>query len=264
MSIFGFIGCGNMGGALCRAVGSTGIKGDRLLLSDHSRNKAEELAAATDGRVSDNLTVASRSNYLFLGVKPQVLPKVLEEIAPTIKARTDVTVVSMAAGVSIETIASFLGEVPIIRIMPNTPVSVGKGTVLYATKNASEAQVSDFLTALQNAGSLLPLEERLIDAGCALSGCGPAFVYMFIEALSDGAVNCGLSRSDALKMAAETVRGAAEMVLKTSEHPGVLKDRVCSPAGSTIAGVEALEKDNFRYAAMHAVGEAFRRTKELG
>ena len=264
MSIFGFIGCGNMGGALCRAVSGTGITGERLLLSDHNQNKAEALAKATGGTVLDNAAVAKRANYLFLGVKPQMLPHLLDDLKNIIKDRTDLTVVSMAAGVSIKTLQSYFGKLPTIRIMPNTPVSVGMGTVLYAYQNTSDEQIAGFEGAMKNSGSLIPLEERLIDAGCALSGCGPAFVYLFIEALSDGAVKCGLPRADAIRMAAETVRGAAEMVLKTGEHPGVLKDQVCSPAGSTIAGVEALEKQGFRFAAMNAVNEAFRRTKELG
>ena len=168
-------------------------------------------------------------------------------------------------GVSLSSVAGKLGQAPLIRIMPNTPVSVGKGSILYVPANTvTEEQEKDFLSMMQKAGELHKLPERLIDAGSALSGCGPAYVFLFLEALADGGVACGLSRADARRLAAETVLGSASLALASGSSPAELKDAVCSPAGSTIAGVAALEEGGFRAAAMRAVTEAYRRTLELG
>ena len=163
-------------------------------------------------------------------------------------------------------IAEFAGcEIPVIRIMPNTPVAIGKGVIQYCCNDlVTQEMLRDFLTDLRHAGVLDPLEERLIDAGSAVSGSGPAYVYMFIEALADGAVACGIPRAKALEYAAATVIGAGELVLATGQHPGALKDAVCSPGGSTIAGIRALENHGFRAAAMEAVIATCNRNKELG
>ena len=149
--------------------------------------------------------------------------------------------------------------------MPNTPVKVGEGMVLYtATDNVSPAALDEFLTIMARGGRFDRLDEKLIDAGCAVSGCGPAFAYMFIEALADGAVTCGLPRSKAIAYAAQTLLGSAKMVLETGDHPELLKDNVCSPGGSTIAGVRELEEHGFRGAALDAVIAAYDKTVELG
>jgi pyrroline-5-carboxylate reductase len=153
----------------------------------------------------------------------------------------------------------------VIRIMPNIPASVGTGVILYDhTENVTEEAVEAFRASMQHAGLVDPLPEKLIDAGSALSGCGPAFVSMFVEALADGAVACGLPRDKALAYAAQTVAGSAKMLLESGMHPGQLKDAVCSPAGSTIVGVNTLEQGGFRGSAMDAVIAAFEKTKELG
>ncbi len=149
--------------------------------------------------------------------------------------------------------------------MPNTPTAIGKGMIQYCRNClVTDAVLTDWLTDMAPCGHLDPLEERLIDAASALSGCGPAYMYMFLEALADGAVACGIPRAKAMEYAAATMSGAAQMVLATGQHPGALKDAVCSPGGSTIAGVRALEQHGFRGAAMDCVIAAYNRNKELG
>ena len=266
----GFIGVGNMGGALAAAACKTDKS---VLLVDGDAQKAATLAAKYDcfaarcGSIEeDNACVAGDCRFVFLGVKPQILGKVMAGIAPILRERDDVVLVSMAAGVAIEKITAMVGkELPVIRIMPNTPAAIGQGMILYTANDlVTEADEADFLNLMKEAGAFDRLPEQLIDAGSALSGCGPAFVYLFIEALADGGVKCGLPRDKALCYAAQTVSGAAQMVLTDGRHPGALKDAVCSPGGSTIEGVHALEDGAFRGAVMDAVAAAFKRTKELG
>lgn len=261
MYSFGFIGCGNMGGALASAVAASGIGGDKLLLSDVSDSKADSLAKDIGGSVANNREIAEKCDFIFLGVKPNLVKKVLSEIKPNLSKET--VLVSMAAGLSIEAIKTAAGDIPVIRIMPNTPVKVGKGTILYALDGVCDNMKKEFINSLKDSAELFEISEKLIDAGSAVSGCGPAFGYMFIEALADGGVKCGLSRADAIKLAASTLCGAAEMVLKTEEHPEKLKDDVCSPGGSTIAGVHALENGGFRSNVINCVEAAYKRTKEL-
>lgn len=261
----GFIGAGNMGGALAIAACKSG-DASRIVLADNNKQKAQALAENCNCVAADNATVAAQSTFIFLGVKPQVLPALLEEIAPILAARTDhFVLVTMAAGISIEAIANGVnGDYPVIRIMPNTPVAIGEGMILYAVNDeVTPEEEQAFLSLMSAAGCFDKLDEKLIDAGSAVSGCGPAFAYLFMEALADGGVECGLPRDKALRYAAQTVLGAAEMVLCTGKHPGELKDAVCSPGGTTIAGVHALEDGAFRSTAMDAVFAAYHRTKEL-
>jgi pyrroline-5-carboxylate reductase len=171
----------------------------------------------------------------------------------------------MAAGIPLDAIKKGLGEgISLIRIMPNTPVSVGEGVIAYCTELLSSEKEAAFCSLLSVAGLVQKIEEAKIDAASALHGCGPAFVYLFIEALADGAVACGLPRDTALSFAAKTVKGAAEMVLETGKHPGALKDAVTSPGGTTIEGVRVLEEQGFRGAAMDAVIAAYEKTLALG
>lgn len=263
MYSFGFIGCGNMGGTLASAVS----KNDKnIAVSDKNKNAVLLVSENTGAAAVSNEEIAANSKYIVLGVKPQILPLVLDEIAPTVRARTDeFAVISMAAGVKIEKITDALGNVPVIRIMPNTPAVIGEGMIVYSYNGlVTDGNKAEFLKAFSAAGELCEIKESLIDAACAVSGCGPAFVYMFIEALADGGVKCGLSRDLSLKLAAKTVSGAADTVILTGKHPEALKDAVCSPAGSTIEGVGALEKGAFRGTVSDAVTAAYKRTKELG
>ncbi len=257
---YGFIGCGNMGGALARALTKTTRD---VIVADPSRY-AEELAAQMDCEYGSN-EEAARCDRVFLAVKPNVLGAVLASVRPTLKVRKPL-LISMAAGVSIDTIAAYAGtELPIIRIMPNTPAAVGKGMITYcANELVDEDLLEDFLTDMCMAGHFDRLDEKLMEAATAVAGCGPAYMYMMVEAMADGAVACGLPRDKAQLYAAMTMAGAAEMVLKSGMHPGALKDAVCSPGGSTIAGVAALEERGFRGAVIDCVAQAYEKTKSLG
>ena len=264
MNTFGFIGTGNMGGALAKAVCRKCP--DEVVLSNRTMLKAEALAEKLGCRVSSVMAVAKDCRYLFLGVKPQMMADLLDEIAPVLKNREDVILVSMAAGLTIADIQRMAGNAyPVIRIMPNPPVAVGEGVVLYTvSENVTDEMKNTFCNALSGAGLLDEIPEKLMDAGSAVAGCGPAFACLFLEALADGGVACGLPRDKALRYGAQMLLGTAKLVLESGEHPGKLKDAVCSPGGSTIAGVRALEQGNFRGSTMDAVESAFYRTKELG
>lgn len=256
---YGFIGCGNMGGAVARALGRKDI-----LLTDRSgrgRMLAQELGAvyATTEEIVDSC------DAIFLAVKPQMMADVLAPLQAKLRQRRPL-LISMAAGLTLEQIELLAGgRMGVIRMMPNTPVAVGKGVVTYCKNDlVGEEALLTWQKDMAPCGLLDPLEERLMDAATAVAGCGPAFVYLFAEALADGAVACGLPREKALTYAAATLEGAARMILETGEHPGLLKDRVCSPGGSTIAGVRALEGAGFRGAAMEAVAAAFEKNIQLG
>ena len=261
MKKIGFIGAGNMGGALARAVAKSGNK---VLVSDACEGKAEALALEIGASAVKTDELVDCCDMIFLGVKPQILPALALEIGEKISARKDVCLVSMAAGVRLSKLETLFSGARIIRIMPNTPASVGAGVILYALgTGAVEADEALLTDALSGAGSLNKLDEKLIDAATAVSGCGPAFAYMFIEALADGGVKCGLPRDKAQKFAAEMLLGAAKLCLESGIHPGELKDAVCSPGGSTIAGVATLEDCGFRGGVIDAVEASFERTKEL-
>ena len=263
---FGFIGTGNMGGALARAA-ARAMDHDAIFLSDRAAEKAQALADSLGCKILSVEETARTCGYIFLGVKPQVIAKVLAQIGPVLAGRTDEFVlVSMVAGVSIQDIRRMAGnDYPVIRIMPNTPVGVGSGVILYdATENVKEETVRQFCENMRFAGMLDRLDEHLIDAGSAVSGCGPAFVCQFLEALADGGVACGLPRDKAQEYAAYMIMGTAKLVLESGEHPAKLKDAVCSPGGSTIMGVKALEDGGLRSAVINAVLAAYQKTKELG
>ena len=264
MSKFGFIGAGNMGGALAVAL-SKSTKD--ITLSDIDSKKCESLANEIGATVSTNEQIAKTAKYIVLAVKPQFMADVLDGIAEVLRERKDdFVLVSIAAGVSISKVQTMAkGEYKVIRIMPNTPAFLGEGMLIYAlSEDVKSEEEKEFLDAMTAAGVWDKIPEKLIDAGCALSGCGPAFVYMMIEALADGAVDCGLPRDKALKFASQTVKGSAMMVQQTGKHPGLLKDEVCSPGGATIEGVKALENNGFRGAIMKAVTKAYKKTVELG
>ena len=261
---FGFIGTGNMGGALAKAAAKSGR---RMILCNRTAEKARSLASELGCACGSNEDAAQNSRFIFLGVKPQMMADMLDGIAPVLAARKDrFVLVSMAAGLTMEKIGALAGgDYPVIRIMPNTPASVGQGMILCASnKKVSGEEMADFLFGLSAAGRIDRIDEKLMDAGSALAGCGPAFACLFVEALADGGVACGLPRAKAVEYAAQMLLGSATLILESGAHPGALKDAVCSPGGSTIAGVRALESRAFRAACMDAVAAAFDRTKELG
>ena len=258
---YGFIGCGNMGGAIARALRKTTKD---IAVSDRS-GKAVELARELGAVYSDNTAIATECDIIFLGVKPHMMKGALQPLR-CILARRKPLLVTMAAGLTIEKIEEFVGiRVPVIRIMPNTPTAIGKGVIPYCCNDlVADGQLKAWLEDMKPCGLLDELEERLIDAASALSGSGPAYMYVFLEALADGAVACGIPRDKAMEYAAMTMLGAAEMYLQTRDHPGKLKDAVCSPGGSTIAGIRALEQHGFRAAAMDCVVAAWQKNQELG
>ena len=258
---YGFIGCGNMGGAIAKALAKATTD---FAITDHS-GRAIALAAEIPCGYLSAAEIARQCDRIFLGVKPHMMQDVLAPLQPILQQRKPL-LITMAAGLTTAQIAEFAGgEIPVIRIMPNTPVAIGKGVTQYCANDlVSKDVLEDFLRDMRFSGILDRLDEKLIDAGSAISGSGPAFVYLFIEALADGAVACGIPRAKALEYAAATVIGAGELVLSSGQHPGALKDAVCSPMGSTISGIRALENHGFRAAAMEAVISTYNRNKELG
>lgn len=264
--MFSFIGTGNMGAALARAAAKAQPRVS-ILLSNRTAGKAKVLAEELGCGHAAPHRAAEQGKYVFLGVKPQMMADLLTEIGPLLARRTDrFVLVTMAAGLTMDRIAAMAGgNFPVIRIMPNTPCAVGEGVLLYdVNEQVTQEEEKEFREAMSGAGTVDRLDERLIDAGSAVSGCGPAFVCLLLEALADGGVACGLPRQKALLYAAQMVKGAAALQLAAGDHPGVLKDAVCSPGGSTIAGVRVLEERGFRGAAMDAVIAAVEKTKELG
>ena len=246
-----FIGTGNMGGALARAASRE--PGNQLFLCNRHPEKAARLQTEIGGTVVDYKEAVQQAELLFLGVKPVALPGLCEVLHPLLASRGGgLTIVSMVAGVKLEALQDLLAtSLPMIRIMPNTPVSVGEGMILYTA--SPEADTGGFLQAMRHAGRFLPVEERLMEAGMAVSGCGPAYVDLFVEALADAGVAGGLPRRDAIILAAQMVLGSAKLILESGRHPGELKDAVCSPGGTTIQGVRKLEEKGFRSAVIEAV-----------
>ena len=261
----GFLGCGNMGGAIARAV-CKAVDPASVLLANRTPEKAETLAAQLGCKTAANAEVAARCELIFLAVKPQMMAELLEPLRPVLAARKDRFVLcTMAAGLPIRRIQELAGGAyPTIRIMPNTPASVGEGMIQYCTCGVTAEEEAAFRAALAHAGRVDAIAEGLIDAASCVSGCGPAWVYQFIEALADGGVACGLPRAKAQEYAAQMVLGSARLVLESGQHPGALKDAVCSPGGSTIQGVRVLEEKGLRGAVMDAVIASYNKTKEMG
>jgi pyrroline-5-carboxylate reductase len=262
----GFLGAGKMATALARGWAAAGLAAsDRMLASDPLPQARQAFTAETGVRaVADNREVVAGSDLLVLAVKPQTMKALLAEIRPVVAARH--LVVSVAAGITLRQLADGLGaDRRLIRVMPNTPCLVGASASAYAAADTATAEDVALVDRLLNVvGQAHRVPESLLDAVTGLSASGPAFVYVIIEALSDGGVRVGLPREVATALAAQTVFGAAKMVLETGTHPGVLKDSVASPGGTTIAGLHALERGGLRAALIDAVEAATRRSAELG
>ena len=258
----GFIGCGNMGGALARATAKA-IGGDQIAICDYDVQKTNTLKEEISATPIDANELINFSDFIFLGIKPQMMETAVAPLVEAINSK-GCTVITMAAGLGIDYFENGLGiTCPIIRIMPNTPCSVGEGMILYSCNSKVNSDIEkEFLKMLSRAGKLDKIPESLIDAASTVSGCGPAFAAIFAEALADAAVACGVPRDKALLYSAQMIKGTADLIL-SGEHPAVLKDKVCSPGGTTIAGVKALENFGFRAAAMNAVSDAYNRTLEL-
>ena len=262
----GFLGCGRMATAIAQGlVNARYVGANQITGSDPSAVMRESFTKATGTPVvADNLTVLKQSDVVVLAVKPQHMEPLLKEIAAGVEATH--LIVSVAAGVSLATMSGTLGSnVRLIRVMPNTPCLVGAGATAFARGAKATADDASLVTELfSTIGIALEVPESLLDAVTGLSGSGPAYVFQIIEALSDGGVRCGLPRAVATQLAAQTVLGAAKMVLETGEHPGALKDAVASPGGTTIAGLHELERGGLRGTVMNAVEAATKRSQELG
>jgi pyrroline-5-carboxylate reductase len=262
-----FIGAGNMAEAMVKGLLASplGIKSEDLLMSDIRKDRLDSLNQTYQIRVStDNPSIVRDADIVVLSVKPQNIKEVLTGIVSEVTE--DKLVISIAAGVKIQTIQDLLKTgVPVIRTMPNTPALVQAGaTALAPGKWASQEDLQIAKTIFDAVGLTVIVEEKLLDVVTGLSGSGPAYVFLFINALADGGVKMGLPKEVALKLVAQTVLGAARLVLETGDHPAKLKDMVTSPGGTTIAGIHALEKGGLEGTLMDAVEAATLRSIELG
>ena len=259
----GFIGVGNMGGAIIRGLVAGGhVYRENLIYYDPDPARQAQMTELGVAAAADNAAVM-QAKVVVLAVKPQILPKILAGIKKY--ARPWHLIVSIAAGVSLQTLEEALPACRVIRVMPNAPTLVGAGMAALAPGSGITPEDLDLSLELFKAvGEAVVVEERLMDAVTGLSGSGPAFVAVFIEALTDGGVKMGLPRALALTMALQTVLGAARLCHEDELHPALLKDLVTSPGGTTIAGLHALESTGFRGAVMDAVTAAAEKSKELG
>ncbi len=262
----GFIGAGQMATALAKGFVQSGVvEAGRIVACDVSADAAMRFANIACGTVVASIRdIASSADIVFLAVKPQYMGGVLAELKPVVGPQH--LIVSIAAGVSIQKLLDGLGTaIRMIRVMPNTPCLVGKGASAFARGGTASPQDGETVRELLSTiGVAIEVSEKLLDAVTGLSGSGPAYVYLVIEALSDGGVRAGLPRDIATRLAAQTVLGAAQMVLETGQHPGALKDAVTSPGGTTISGLHALERGGLRGILMDAVQAATERSQQLG
>ncbi len=262
----GFIGCGNMAQAMIGGIVKSKLVSSEKVISSNPTDKNLKKVKEKHNILvtNNNKEVAKFSDIVILAVKPFKYFEVIDEIKPYLKK--DVVIVTIAAGITLESMSNSLGdEAKVIRTMPNTPALVGEGmSALCANKNITKEDLQQVVKIFESFGKIEILEEKLIDVVPAVSGSSPAYVYMFIEALGDGAVLQGMPRDKAYKMAAQAVLGAAKMVLETGEHPGKLKDDVCSPGGTTIEAVYSLEKNNFRGSVISAMESCTEKAIKMG
>lgn len=264
MAKIGFIGMGNMGYAMmCGCLNAFGR--DEIVFSELNTTRAEQVTEETGVVVAaSNTDCVKRVKYLVLAVKPQFYASLLKDIQEAVTA--DQVIISIAPGITIADLQEALGnDKKIVRAMPNTPALIGEGMtgICYDETLFSEEELNVVEQFFKGFGEVQVVSEKLMNAVVCVSGSSPAYVYILIEALADSAVKYGMPRSMAYEFAAKTVAGSAEMVLKTGKHPGELKDMVCSPAGTTIAGVAALEESGFRNAVIKAADACYKKCEEL-
>lgn len=258
----GFVGAGNMGGAILSGmIEKGGFDSSSVYVNDYVISERVKKLNINVTNLSD---LVNKSDYIILCVKPNAIVSVLNDIK-NIKGYESKVFVSIAAGIKISSIKDILGDVKVVRIMPNLPLTAGEGmTVLCRCKKITDSEF-DFVSGIfSGSGEILESGENLIDACTAINGSGPAYVFMFIEALADAAVKNGIKRADAYTLAAQTVLGSAKMLIETGMHPGELKDMVCSPGGTTIAAVAALEENGFRHAVISAVDACAKKASDMG
>ncbi len=260
----GFIGAGMMAEAIARGLLRVGISPDAISASDIDECRHSVFGELGIRCADDNRGVAESADILILAVKPFLLHQVVSDLASVIKP--DQLVISIAAGITTAAVESVIEtDVPVVRVMPNTPALLGEGASGVAPgKHAGPEHLALASEVLGACGKVVQVTEDKLDAVTGLSGSGPAYVYMFIEALMAGGIRMGLTRDAALTLAAQTVLGAAKMVIETGEHPAVLRDKVTTPGGTTIEALTALEKGGLRSAVMDAVTTATYKSKEIG
>ena len=260
----GILGTGNMGEAILRGVLVGGaIAPELVTIFDLNTEKTKQLSAAVRVHIADSIPdLFQKSDIVLLAVKPNVCEGIFNQYRASFSGKA---IISIIAGWSQEHLHACLpNDVRILRVMPNTPAMVSEGMIVFEKGNTLTDEEEAFAFSLFNTvGKTISMDGNLMDAVTAVSGSGPAYVYVFIEALADGGVLRGLPRKTAYELAAQTVLGAARMVLDTGLHPGELKDNVCSPNGTTIAAIASLERDGFRGAVMEAVDACYQRSKEL-
>ena len=269
MKTYGFIGIGNMGGALARACAKS-VDPNAIYLANRTPEKAMVLAEELGAHHGTPAEIAALCSVIILGVKPQNLADLFAEIAPVLAARAEAPVlVTMAAGRSIAKIREIAGErpdgaaYPVIRIMPNLPVSVGEGVTLICADGVTDGSFAAFVSDFAAAGQFIPLPEEQFDAGMAISGCAPAFAFMFADALAKGGVDAGLPEDVALALAEQTMRGSAALMQADARTPEELTRAVCSPGGTTIEGVEALRAGGFEALVASAVRASYDKAKRM-
>lgn len=262
----GFVGAGQMARALASGfVAGELVAAQRVFAADPMLEAGRDFCKAVPHAnvLDSNAAVVEQAEVVVLAVKPQSIAAVMSELAAADKS--DKLFVSIIAGTTLAALETGLQPGRVVRVMPNTPCLVGAGAAGFALGSSATQQDADLVgRLLGSVGIAFPVSESLLDAVTGLSGSGPAYVYTMIEALSDGGVRAGLPRATATALAAQTVFGAAQMVLSTGEHPGILKDRVTSPGGTTIAGLQVLERQGVRSALIDAVEAATNRSVELG
>lgn len=262
---FGFIGMGNMGYAMLKGLLKEYGPAE-MTFSARDREKMADVAAKTDVMPSDsNTACAEQSKYLVLAVKPQQYDAVIEEIRDVVDEGQ--AIISIAPGITAADLQGRFGKrCRVVRAMPNTPALVGEGMtgVCYDAGQFSGEEQETICRLFKSFGKMEIVEEKLMDALACASGSSPAYVYLFIEALADSVVKYGIPRAKAYGLVAQTVLGSAQMVLETGEHPGMLKDKVCSPGGTTIEGVSALEEYGFRNAVIKATDACYAKCKKMG
>lgn len=262
----GFLGCGNMNQAIIQGlVSSTLVKPEDILVFDHKNDTNQRLAREFNvTAMQDAERLAAQSDILIVGVKPHVICQALTDIAPHLNSNT--VIVSIAAGISLASLQAVLPEKQkVIRAMPNTPCLIGQGmTSISGSSQITQQELNDVKAIFQSFGKAEQVPESVIHAVTGVSGSAPAYVYLLIEAMADGAVLGGMPRDQAYRFAAQTVKGAAEMVLNSGHSPAILKDRVCSPGGTTIEAISVLEKNNFRSAIIEAIRACIQKSEKMG
>lgn len=252
----GIIGIGNMGSIIAESLYEEGYD---LILSN--RSDISDKYNQDNIKVTDNVSLARQADYIILAVKPNIYPEVISEIKEYVDKQV---VISIAAGQSLEKLEGLLGDKKIVMTMPNTPAKVKEAmTAICPNKNVSEDELKNVLAIFESFGKTLLVGENEFDGFGAVAGCLPAYVFMFMEALADAAVYTGLKRDKAYEIVSQTVMGSAKMLLESKEHPGVLKDMVTSPAGTTIEGVKVLEEKAFRGVVIQAILAAYNKSKAM-